>query len=133
VRHKRQSGGQPNNQNARKHGTVGTAYAANLTKEELSEYWSLVKLHGMDPQMAILRAKLGRAIALAPGNHRIIMEGSNQVAKLGRANMGIDKEDAVQLKKISRGIFEAAATGDLEFTKRVASKFLEAVENSQIE
>jgi hypothetical protein len=128
-RYKRQSGGQPGNQNARKHGF----YSANLSKEELSEYWNLVKLHGLDPQMAILRAKLGRAIALAPDNHRIMMEASNQVAKLGCANMGIDKEDSGQLKKISRGIFEAAATGDMELTKRVASKFLEALENSQIE
>jgi hypothetical protein len=128
-RHKRQSGGQPGNQNARKHGF----YAANLTREELSGYWSLVKVHGLDPQMAILRAKVSRALALAPGNHRVIMEGSNQVAKLCQENMGIDKEDAVQVKKISRGIFAAAATGDMELTKRVASKFLAALENSQIE
>jgi hypothetical protein len=128
-RHKRQSGGQPGNQNARKHGF----YAANLTKEELSEYWNLVNVHGLDPQMAILRAKVSRALASAPNNHRVIMESSNQVAKLCQSNMGIDKEEAGQLKKISRGIFAAAATGDMELTKRVASKFLEAVENSQIE
>jgi hypothetical protein len=128
-RHKHQSGGQPGNQNARKHGF----YAANLSKEELSEYWNLVNVHGLDPQMAILRAKVSRALALAPGNHRVIMESSNQVAKLCHENMGIDKEYAGEVKKISRGIFETVATGDMELTKRVASKFLKALENSQIE
>ena len=128
-RHKRQSGGQPGNQNARKHGF----YAANLSKEELSEYWNLVNVQGLDPQIAILRAKVGHALASAPGNHRVIMEGSNQLAKLCHENLGMDKADSYQLKKITRGILEAAVTGDVQLTKRVASKFLEAVENSQIE
>ncbi len=128
-RHKRQSGGQPGNQNARKHGF----YSANLTEKELSEYWSLVNVQGMDPQMAILKAKVGGALVAAPGNHRIIMESSNQIAKLCRENLDMDKDYSHIVKKITRTIFETAVTGDTELTKRVGSEFLKALENSQIE
>jgi hypothetical protein len=128
-RHKRQSGGQPGNQNARKHGY----YSAKLSEKELSEYWNLVNGQGMDPQLAILRTKVENALSSAPGNHRIIRESSIQLAKLCQENLGIDQDVSDQVKIITRGILETAVTGDVELTKRVASKFLEALESSQIE
>jgi hypothetical protein len=128
-RHKRLSGGQPGNQNARKHGY----YSAKLSKKELSEYWNLVNVQGMDPLLAVLRAKISNALVSAPGNHRIIRESSSQLAKLCRENLGIDKNVSDQVKNITRNILETAVTGDVELTKRIASKFLEAVESSQIE
>jgi hypothetical protein len=128
-RHKRQSGGQLGNHNARKHGF----YSANMSEKELSEYWNLVNVQGIDPQLALLRAKISNALGADPGNHRVLMEGSNQAAKLCRENLGMDKDVSNQVKNITRGILEAAVTGDVQLTKRVASKFLEAVENSQIE
>ena len=128
-RHKRQSGGQPGNQNARKHGY----YSGKLNEKELSVYWNLVNVQRMDPQLAILRAKVENALVSAPGNHRIIRESSIHLAKLCAENLGIDAEYSDAVKKITRGILEAAVTGDVELTKRVASKFLEAVESSQNE
>jgi|WetSurMetagenome_2_1015567.scaffolds.fasta_scaffold530296_1 hypothetical protein len=128
-RHKRQSGGQPGNQNARKHGY----YSAKLSEKDLSEYWNLVNVQGMDPQIAILRTKVENALSSAPGHHRIIRESSIQLAKLCQENLGFDKDVSDQLKIITRGILETAVTGDVELTKRVASKFLEALESSQIE
>jgi len=126
-RHKRQSGGQPGNQNARKHGF----YAANLSREELSEYWQLIKIQGMDPQLAVLQAKLACALRRAPANRRVIMEGANILTNMFDRIDNTDKKALSAVGEMARTILKAAVKSDVGLTKRVALKFLKAAENAQ--
>jgi hypothetical protein len=128
-RYKRLSGGQPGNQNARKHGF----YSAKLSEKELSEYWELVNIQRMDPQLAFTRVKVGHSVGNAPGNHRVLMEGTNLVAKVSGACLGLGSDDTSMVKNITRCLLETAVKGDLERPKQVASQFLKALENTQDE
>jgi hypothetical protein len=129
VRKKRQTGGQPGNQNARKHGF----YSPHLTPGELSEYWRLVESLRMDPQLALARTKLTTALGIAPDNRRVLQEGTGLVAKMCVQNNAIDAADAGLLKDATRAILRASATGDAALTKRVASEILQVLESSQNE
>jgi hypothetical protein len=122
-RHKRPSGGQPGNQNARKHGF----YAANLTPAELSDYWQLVRLHNLSPQLALTRVKVSQALADAPGNKRILTESTNMLTDIMSQEIDADSEDAAILKELVGALLQTAQKGGAGCTKRVASKIQKAL------
>jgi len=53
-RHKRKPGGQPGNQNARKHGF----YSSKLNPDESCRFWNIVNLKGVEPEVVAFRLKL---------------------------------------------------------------------------
>jgi hypothetical protein len=120
-RHKRPRGGQPGNQNARKHGF----YADNLNEQELTDVRKLIDAEGMDPQLAVLRVKVQSALGSAPGNHRVLMEGAKLISDRCNSQYDLSIPERSALKKATRDILEAAVTGDINFTKRIVSKSLE--------
>ena len=51
---KRKRGGQPGNQNARKHGL----YCGTMTPDELCQFWDVLNAQDIDPAVAVLRNKV---------------------------------------------------------------------------
>jgi hypothetical protein len=98
---KRKRGGQPGNQNARKHGF----YSANLTPEEICELLNITNLKGTDREMAVLRIKLKSVLATNPGNRRVLMEAAKLVVKEAGAKYHLDREDRNRLKKVVRSLW----------------------------
>jgi hypothetical protein len=137
-RHKRQSGGQPGNQNARKHGF----YAVNLTPAELSDYWQLVRVHGLSPQLALTRVKISHALAymgqkkspFVKGgdrgfSRRILTESTNMLTELFSQDLDADSGDGAILKELTGALLQASQKGGARCTKRVALKIQKALEN----
>src|SRR3972149_3846926 len=98
MRHKRRPGGQPGNQNARKHGF----YSGRLSPEEICRFWNIVNLEGVDPDIAALRIKLHSVIQSNPGNRRVLLEGVKLLAKWTAAKNHLDPKDAGFVKKAIR-------------------------------
>ena len=92
---KRKRGGQPGNRNARKHGF----YAANLSPQEISELWNILNQGGIEPELAILRMKLGFILRYAPGNHRLLREITGLLYKWYRSRYGFNREDKSVFRK----------------------------------
>jgi hypothetical protein len=75
---KRHRGGQPGNQNARKHGF----FSASMSPEELCEFWKNLKTgDGAPRELVVLRTKVVAALNISPGNRRIINDASRLVAQ----------------------------------------------------
>ena len=121
---KRQRGGQPGNQNARKHGF----YSTNLTPQEICEFWNTVNLEGLKPELAVLRMKLFSAIRRAPANYRILRESSKLLAKWYNSQIHLGRKDNAEFKKAVRNILKAVATGDINLTERIIAESLEKAE-----
>ena len=125
ARHKRRRGGQPGNQNARKHGL----YSRNMTPQEIAALSNTPGLEGKDLAMLALRNKVQNAIASAPQNSRVLREGSGLLAKYSCSKLGLDRELTGYVKKIFRNILKASATGDVELTNRIVLETLQGIEN----
>jgi hypothetical protein len=124
-RHKRHRGGQPGNRNARKHGF----YSTHHTPEEIKRLCEVIKNDDKDPAFSALRLKVENAIADAPGNYRVLREGSSLLVKYLCAKRGIDDARGKTLmKRVFRDTLKAVAAGDLDLTERIASQALKDVE-----
>ena len=99
---KRQRGAPIGNQNARKHGL----YSSNLTANQLCEFWNILNLGGVEPELVALRIKLGSALRHAPGSRRVFMEASKLLAKWYRSKYRLDRKSNTELKKFVRTILE---------------------------
>jgi len=99
---KRKRGGQPGNRNARTHGF----YAAQLTEQEVAQYWDAVKKDGLAPSVALLRVKLGTALREAPGNRRVRSDAVRQLARL--YGTGLDAEHAAVFREFLRDLLREA-------------------------
>jgi hypothetical protein len=100
-RHKRPRGGQPGNQNARKHGI----YSANLSLEELQALYNLINQEHLNPATAVLRLKLDFIRRHAPGNKRLMREVSGLLNKvcLSQFNLAdLSRQDKAELKEFLR-------------------------------
>jgi len=64
-KHKRKSGGQPGNQNARKHGY----YSKFLSPDEKANLEKAVDLEGLDYEIALARQKIKSVVKNDPENH----------------------------------------------------------------
>jgi hypothetical protein len=76
-RRKRRPGGQPGNQNARKHGL----YAAHLSPQDVATLCQLINEGSVDPALALIRMKFNFISLHAPGNRRLLREVSFQLNK----------------------------------------------------
>jgi hypothetical protein len=126
-RHKRHRGGQPGNRNARKHGF----YATKRTPEEIKKLVDVIKNDDKDPAFSALRLKVENAIADAPGNYRVLREGSSLLVKYLSSKHGVDGPGNTLIKRAFRNTLKAAAIGDLDLTERIASEALKDAENLQ--
>jgi len=126
-RHKRPRGGQPGNQNARKHGF----YAVNHTPEEIKKYVEAIKTDDKDPAFAALRLKVENAIINCPGNYRLVREGSSMLVRYLCSKNNFNAQENTFMKSAFRKVLKAAAAGDLNLTERIASESLKIAEKLQ--
>ena len=97
-RHKRPRGGQPGNQNARKHGL----YAVNLTPKEICEYLNIINQGSLTPEMAVIRLKLGLVLRYSPGNPRLLREITRMLNKLCLDQNCFSYAERAELRKFMR-------------------------------
>ena len=90
---KLKKGGQPGNQNARKHGFYSTVLDS-AQKRRLKEA-ALVK--GLDEEVSLLRVKLQSVVENDPDNVRLILQGVVTLARLLRTSnkLGFGKEELI--------------------------------------
>jgi hypothetical protein len=128
-RHKRPRGGQPGNQNARKHGF----YAKKLSPEECCEYLNIINTTGVSPEVAVLRLKLYSVFRNAPGNYPVLRDVAKLLVKHYNAQNPMSKQDNRVFKRAIRTIIKAAAGGDKELIERIVAESLEIAEKSNNE
>jgi hypothetical protein len=96
-RHIRQRGGQPGNQNARKHGF----YSANLSPADLHGCLSALN-NGGDLELTVLRLKLVFILEHAPGNQRLMRELTALLYKWFRSRYTLDRENKDTVRQFIR-------------------------------
>ncbi len=121
----RRRGGQPGNQNARKHGL----YSSRLSVDQLCELANILNSGGRDPALIALRIKLGAALKSAPDNRRVLMEASRILYKWFHANISLDKKDNALFKAFIRAALKAVQQNQTFFTERIVSGPAETIEN----
>jgi len=126
-RHKKHRGGQPGNQNARKHGF----YARNMSPQEIQDFCNALKNEEQDPALIALRKKVENAVIAAPDNYRILREGSSLLVKYLHSKYEINPQENTLLKRTFRNVLKAAVTGDLNLTNQTVSESLKNVEKLQ--
>ena len=92
---KRKRGGQPGNQNARKHGF----YSKVLDEADQLDFELAIGVEGIDDEIALLRVKIKSILENDPENIRLIMEATNTLARLIRTRYNITKEQKKGLKE----------------------------------
>ena len=75
-------GGQPGNQNARKHGF----YSAVFTGQDKVNLNQAAEINGLDEEIALLRARLRSVVKNDPDNIRLISEAASTLARLMRTS-----------------------------------------------
>ena len=78
----RPRGGQPGNQNARKHGF----YSAVFTGQDKVNLNQAAEINGLDEEIALLRARLRSVVKNDPDNIRLISEAASTLARLMRTS-----------------------------------------------
>jgi len=117
-RHKRRRGGQPGNQNARKHGF----YAANLTPEELAELWRAVNEKGTEPGLAVLHMKLLFVLRHDPRNPRLLRELARLYNKWLYSKYGDQSKIKPEIRKITRGFIRSIKNGEISLPEQIEAK-----------
>ena len=75
---KLKSGGQPGNQNARKHGF----YSKNLPPKRLKEFQSLHNIKDLSPEIALLRFKIIELLDSPDASQELILKTLNSLGRL---------------------------------------------------
>ncbi len=105
MRLKRRRGGQPGNQNARKHGF----YSPYMSRPEISELNKILVTEGIEKTVAFYRLKLISALRREPGNRRLIREAAALLANWYCAQYGLYGEYKTLVKKFIRHALQAQA------------------------
>ena len=92
---KRKRGGQPDNQNARKHGF----YSKVLDEAEQLDFELATGVEGIDDEIALLRVKIKSILSHDPENIKLIMQATNTLAGLVKTRYNIAKEQKKGLKE----------------------------------
>ena len=92
---KRRRGGQPDNQNARKHGF----YSKVLDEAERLDFELASGVEGIDDEIALLRVKIKSLLENDPENIKLIMQATNTLAGLVKTRYNISKEQRKGLKE----------------------------------
>jgi uncharacterized protein YjcR len=110
MKSKRKRGAPVGNQNARKHGL----YSSILSLPQICEFWNILNLGGVEPELVALRIKLWSALRCAPGNRRVLMEASKLLAKWYRSKYRLDAITNTEIKKFIRAVLEAVKQKSIE-------------------
>jgi hypothetical protein len=102
MRLKRHRGGQPGNQNARRHGF----YSLYMSQPEIRQLEKIIAAEGIEKTVAIYRIKLSSALCHAPGNTRIIRETAALLAKWYCSRHRLGSEDKTLVKKLIQSALE---------------------------
>jgi hypothetical protein len=100
-RQKRRRGGQPGNQNARRHGF----YSSSLDQADICRFLNIINSEGVDPVVAVLRLKLSSVLERSPGNRRVILEACKLLAEHYASKYEVSPRDIPELKKYIRNMF----------------------------
>ncbi|MBN1692028.1 MAG: hypothetical protein JW845_00555 [Dehalococcoidales bacterium] len=114
---KRRRGGQPGNQNARKHGL----YSSRLSVDQLYELANILNRGGEAPALIALRIKLASALKSAPDSRRVLMEASKILSKWYLSNSSLSKKDHALFKSFIRAAFKKIQQNQSFFTERIVS------------
>lgn len=89
----KQHGGQPGNQNARKHGF----YSKTLSPEVQQKVYSAAEVEGLDQEIALLRARISVA-AEDPAQSGFLISGISLLSRLltSREKLGYQKQNSLQ-------------------------------------
>ncbi len=117
-RKKRHRGGQPGNQNARKHGF----YAGNLTQAELAELWRHCNENGTDPSDAILAKKMAFVLLHGPENKRLLRELARVINRWGYAKFGSHGQDGEDIRETTREIINAIRNKQFTLPEQIEAK-----------
>jgi hypothetical protein len=102
-RHKRHRGGQPGNQNARKHGF----YAAKLTPQEIAEVWNRLNNGSTELELAVLRTKMQNILANAPASPRLMKEAKRLIYQWSLAKYGYTGKTRAEFRAAVRAIADS--------------------------
>ena len=89
----KKSGGQPGNQNARKHGF----YSNVLSESQRDDMLLAIEAEGIDEEIALLRVKIKSLVATAPENVPLLARSIESLSRLLASKMNIDKKDKPRL------------------------------------
>ena len=95
---KRKRGGQPGNQNARKHGF----YSGGLAAGQQAAFPAAIALKGVDREIAILRLKIASVLASDPQNYRLQIRALSSLGRLLRTRQKLVDCDRQQSKDLYR-------------------------------
>jgi hypothetical protein len=98
---KRKRGGQPRNQNARKHGF----YSNVLTPDDKLYLKEAVRVKGLDQEIDLLRAKLKAVVKLDSENVRLISQAADTLARLMRIRDRLTAGHDEQLQKAIENVY----------------------------
>ncbi len=99
---KRKIGGQPGNQNARKHGL----YSKVLTPDEKRQLKYAVDVDGLDQEIAILRLKFRSLLAQDGQNLRLINQTARTLARLYNIKFSLSRNDSAKLEEAVAAVLE---------------------------
>jgi hypothetical protein len=93
---KRKSGGQPGNQNARKHGF----YSRVLTPEQQHVLALASKVHGLDGEIAILRLKIASIVKTSPHDQALLFQAMASLRRALRIQQSLKNADRRQSSEL---------------------------------
>ncbi len=105
TRVNRKRGGQPDNQNARKHGF----YSKVLDEAGRLDFELATDVNGIDDEIALLRVKIKSLLEHDPENIKLIMQATNTLAGLVKTSYNISKEDKKGLKEAIANVLRDVA------------------------
>jgi hypothetical protein len=113
---KKKRGGQVGNHNARKHGL----YSSALITDDITEFSQDVITRRIDPDIALIRARLRSVLIHAPSNHRALDDAAGMLAEMYSDKLQLGKTNTRLLKRVFLAIIESfSLIADCEKTKDV--------------
>lgn len=100
---RRKRGGQSGNHNARTHGLYSSAFLA----ADITEFSQDVFARGIDPDIALARAKLRSLLLHAPSSRRVIDDAARSLANIYSVKLQLDKTNTRLLKRLFLAIIES--------------------------
>jgi hypothetical protein len=98
----RKSGGQPGNQNARKHGF----YSKVLAADEKHALFSAAELDGLDQEIAVIRFKFRSLLCQEGQNLHLINQTAETLAKLYHIKNSYCRNDSSKLKEALSSVLD---------------------------
>lgn len=102
---KKQRGGQPGNQNARKHGF----YSRAVDAAEALQLEDAAAVEGLDEEIAILRVRLRRLLGECPDRLDLQLDAANTLTRMVKTRYQITKEQRRSLKDAIGKVLEEVA------------------------